>query len=89
MLTATKLFLLPLSIILCSLIFAAKAQSYLTTDIGDKRYRIVTAQKRNWYQANHACTALGMSLAAIESETEYANLKTYLFNNSKYNLEIK
>lgn len=55
----------------------------LVTDIGTKRYVIQADRSVNWYQANRACTGLGMSLTSIDSEEEYTNLSKYLSEQGK------
>ena len=60
-----------------------KAQKGITVDLGDKRYFIITSQTYNWYKANHVCSSKGMSLASLETETEYKNLKDHLYNKGK------
>ncbi|XP_037824303.1 C-type lectin 37Db-like [Lucilia sericata] len=80
MVTTIKPLLLSFSIMLLGLVLAVKADDDLTTDIGSKRFLIKTGKKLNWYQANHACTRVGMTLASIESETEQTNLRNYLFS---------
>ncbi|XP_065368711.1 C-type lectin 37Db-like [Calliphora vicina] len=85
MITTTKPVLLALSVVLWALIFALEVEGDLITDIGNKKYLIKTDKKLNWYQANHACTVAGMSLASIESETEQTNLKNYLFKQNHLN----
>lgn len=58
-------------------------EASITTDIGGKRYLIVTDKSVNWYQANHACTVQGLSLASIETEEEFNSLKRYLLDQGK------
>lgn len=63
-----------------------KAQRGETTDVGDKRYFIITSQTYNWFKANHVCSSKGMALASIETETEYQNLRNYLLGKGKCSL---
>ncbi|KAI8119979.1 hypothetical protein FF38_00757 [Lucilia cuprina] len=79
MVATIKPLLLAFSIMLLGLVLAIKADDDLTTDIGSKRYLIKIGKKLNWFQANHACTRAGMTLASIESETEQKNLRDYLY----------
>lgn len=37
--------------------------------------------KVNWYRAAQICSARGMTLASIESDTEHKNLRDYLYTN--------
>ncbi|KAM7343820.1 C-type lectin mosGCTL-7-like [Cochliomyia hominivorax] len=71
----TKTLLLPFGAILFVCIFSVNG---LTTDIGRNRYVIEKDKTVNWFQANHACTLLGMSLASIETEEEFKSIKKYL-----------
>lgn len=75
-------------LLLCGFLFNFTYSSF-TTDIGSKRYLIVTDTSVNWYLANNACSQSGMSLMSIESDVEYANLRKYLLDQGmalhKYN----
>lgn len=81
MVEKTNLILLPS----CGLLFfAICAVNGLVTDIGSKRYVIETDKSVNWYQANRACTVLGMTLTSIDSEEEYTNLRNYLSDQGMF-----
>lgn len=81
MVSSLKFAALILSVIFLQLLLPVNGQA--STTIGDKVYYIAVTAKVNWYAANHVCTALGMSLASIESETEWQNLKNFLNTNCK------
>ncbi|TMW49778.1 hypothetical protein DOY81_005135, partial [Sarcophaga bullata] len=80
MLTLQKLFLLAFALLAFSWTSMVKAQKGITADLGDKRYFIITSQTYNWFKANHVCSSKGMSLASLETETEYKTLKDHLYN---------
>ncbi|XP_013110276.1 C-type lectin 37Da [Stomoxys calcitrans] len=52
-----------------------------TEVLGNKEYYFGVTTEVSWFRALETCAAKGMLLDSIESETEYQNLKTFLFFN--------
>ena len=73
------------ALVLLNAVLLAKTQllSGISVVLGQKHYYIENINVANFYQAAQICKQLGMSLASVEKETEYKNLKSILLQNGE------
>lgn len=76
-----KIFSLTLCLIQFKLLVAVDIQGKV---LGEKYYIPYSVEKVSWYRAYQLCAKVGMQLASIESETEFKNLRDYLYETCKY-----
>ena len=71
------------ALVLLNAVLLVKSQklSGISVVLGQKHYYIENTNAANFYQAAQICKQLGMSLASVEKETEYKNLKSILLEN--------
>ncbi|XP_065368710.1 uncharacterized protein LOC135961141 [Calliphora vicina] len=72
-----------LSVIALNVVLPIEAQLFGGTSVvlGKKHYYIETSNQGSFYEAAYSCAQLGMTLASIESKTEFNSLKSFLTNS--------